>query len=88
VGALVSDADSGLADALRPVLAEVTREIRELETRVREVDRALEAWEESRYGVLDRTPVPRDGFPLAATTLMTRLTWRAIGNRCRRGVLG
>jgi transposase len=42
VGALVSDADSGLPDSLRPALAEAVREIRELETRVREVEHALE----------------------------------------------
>jgi hypothetical protein len=36
-----SDADSGLPDALRPVLAEGTREIRELEARVRGVERSL-----------------------------------------------
>jgi hypothetical protein len=34
VVALVSDADSGLPDALRAVLSETTREIRELEARM------------------------------------------------------
>jgi transposase len=43
VGTLVSDADSGLPDSLRPVLAEAAREIRELEARVREVEHALES---------------------------------------------
>jgi transposase len=42
VTALVSDADSGLPDALRPVLAEAAREVRELEARVRGVERSLE----------------------------------------------
>ncbi len=39
----VSDADSGIPDALRPVLAEAAREIGELEARIREVERSLEA---------------------------------------------
>lgn len=43
VAALVSDADSGLPDPLRPVLIEAAREIRELEARVRELERSLEA---------------------------------------------
>jgi transposase len=42
VVALASDADSGLPDALRAVLSETTREIRELEARVYEVERSLE----------------------------------------------
>jgi transposase len=40
--ALVSDADSGLPDALRGVLAEAAREIGELEVRIRDVERQLE----------------------------------------------
>jgi transposase len=42
VWALVSDADSGLPDALRRVLAKAAREIGELEGRIREVERSLE----------------------------------------------
>jgi transposase len=43
VWALVSDADSSLPEALRPVLAEAAREIGELEARVREVEGSLTA---------------------------------------------
>ena len=39
---LVSDAESALPDALRPVLAEVAREVVELERRIREVEAQLE----------------------------------------------
>src|SRR5262245_7851663 len=42
VHALVSDAESGLPEALRSVLWEVAREIRELEVRIRELEHQLE----------------------------------------------
>lgn len=42
VWSLVSDADSGVPDALRAVLTEAAREIGELEGRIREVERSLE----------------------------------------------
>lgn len=42
VWALVSDAESGLPDALRPVLAEAAREVTELERRLGEVEAQLE----------------------------------------------
>jgi transposase len=42
VWGLVSDADSGLPDALRPVLADAAREVGEIEARVRAVERQLE----------------------------------------------
>jgi transposase len=69
VVALVSDPDSGLPDALRLALSETTREIRELETRVREVERSLEAMaRESEILVRLRT-VPGVGL-LTATALV------------------
>ena len=42
VWALVSDAESPVPEALRGVLAEAAREIRELEARIRQVERTLE----------------------------------------------
>jgi transposase len=67
VWALVSDADSGLPDALRPVLAEAAREIAELETRIRGVERALEGFTSP---VLDRLrTIPGVGL-LTATALV------------------
>jgi transposase len=41
IWALVSDAESGLPDVLRPLLAELAREIGELEERVQAIDRSL-----------------------------------------------
>jgi transposase len=73
VVALVSNSDSGLPDALRLALSETTREIRELETRVREVERSLEAMaRESEILVRLRT-VPGVGL-LTATALVAVLT--------------
>jgi transposase len=69
VVALVSDADSGLPDTLRSVLAEVTREIRELEARVREVERALEARARGSELVVRLRTVPGVGL-LTATALV------------------
>lgn len=43
VHALVEDADSGVPEALRPILLAAVQEIRELEARVRETERTLEA---------------------------------------------
>ena len=69
VVALVSDADSGLPDALRAVLSETTREIRELEARVHEVERSLERLtRESETLVRPRT-IPGVGL-LTATALV------------------
>jgi transposase len=69
VGALVSDADSGLPDALRPALAEALREIRELETRVREVERSLEAMAKASDVVVRLRTIPGVGL-LTATALV------------------
>ena len=50
VWALIGDAESGVPDGIRPVLAEAAHEIRELEGRVRVVERALE-------GIASASPV-------------------------------
>jgi transposase len=68
VGALVSDADSGLPDALRPALAEAVHEIRELEARVREVERSLEAMAKASGVVVRLRTVSGVGL-LTATAL-------------------
>jgi transposase len=69
VGALVSDADSGLPDALRPVLAESAREIRELEARVREVERSLETMSRGSDVLVRLRTIPGVGL-LTATALV------------------
>jgi transposase len=69
VGALGSDADSGLPEALRPVLAEATREIRELEVRVREVERSLETMARASDVVARLRTIPGVGL-LTATALV------------------
>jgi transposase len=69
VGALVSDADSGLPDALRPVLAEAAREIRDLEARGREVERSLETMAKASDAVVRLRTVPGVGL-LTATALV------------------
>ncbi len=67
--ALVSDADSGIPDALRPVLAEAAREIGELETRIRALECQLEeAARASDVAVRLRT-IPGVGL-LTATALV------------------
>jgi transposase len=66
---LLSDADSGLPDALRPVLFEVTREIRELEARVREVERVLETLSRESELLARLRTVPGVGL-LTATALV------------------
>jgi transposase len=69
VMALVSEADSGLPDALRPGLAEVAREIRELEGRVREVESSLEAISRESELLARLRTVPGVGL-LTATALV------------------
>jgi len=69
VGALVSDVDSGLPGALRPVLAEAAREIRELEARVREVERSLEAMSRESDLLVRLRTIPGVGL-LTATALV------------------
>ena len=69
VTALVSDADSGLPDPLRPVLAEAAHEIRELEARVRAVERALEAMARGSEVLRRLRTIPGVGL-LTATALV------------------
>jgi transposase len=69
VWALVSDADSGIPDALRPVLAEAAREIGELETRIGQVERSLEAMARASDVVVRLRTIPGVGL-LSATALL------------------
>ena len=69
VWALVSDADSGLPDPLRPVLAEAAREIAELETRIRAVERSLEDLADTSPGLERLRTIPGVGL-LTATALV------------------
>jgi transposase len=69
VWALVSDTDSGLPDALRPVLAEAAREIGELEVRVSEVERSLETMARGSEVVVRLRTIPGVGL-LTATALL------------------
>jgi transposase len=67
--ALVSDAESGLPEALRPVLAEAAREIGELERRVKEVEHSLEAMASTSPVVERLRTIPGVGL-LTATALV------------------
>lgn len=68
VWALVEDADSDMPDALRAVFAEACREIREIEARIKQVERQLEAMA-SQLPVVERLlTVPGIGL-LTATAL-------------------
>ncbi len=69
VWALVSDADSGLADALRPVLAEAAWEIGELEARIRAVERQLETLAGASPVLVRLRTIPGVGL-LTATALV------------------
>ena len=69
VWALVSDADSGIPDALRPVLAEAAREIGELETRIGQVERSLEPMASASDVVVRLRTIPGVGL-LTATALL------------------
>jgi len=69
VWGLVSDVDSGLPDALRPVLAEAAREIGELEVRIRQVERSLEAMACASDVVVRLRTIPGVGL-LTATALV------------------
>lgn len=66
---LVSDADSGLPDALRPVLGEAAREIRELEARIRGVERSLDAMSRTSDVARRLRTIPGVGL-LTATALL------------------
>jgi len=67
--ALVTDVDSGVPDALRGVLAEAAREVRELEARVREVERSLDAMARESEVVVRLRTIPGVGL-LTATALL------------------
>lgn len=69
VQALIGDADSGLPEALRPVLAEAAREIGELEQRIRAVEAQLEALARESAVVTRLRTIPGVGL-LTATALL------------------
>lgn len=69
VWAAIEDADSNLPDALRSILAEACREIREIETRVKLVERQLEALAEQLRAVEQLQTIPGVGL-LTATALV------------------
>jgi transposase len=69
VGALLEDADSGLPGLLRPALTEATREIRELEERIRAIERQLETAAAQTLIVGQLRTIPGVGL-LTATALV------------------
>jgi transposase len=69
VWGLIEDADSELPDALRAVFAEACREIREIEARVKQVERQLEAVAEQMPAVEHLRTIPGIGL-LIATALV------------------
>jgi transposase len=69
VSALVAEADSGLPHALRGVLCEALQEIHELELRVREVERLLEAMARQSELLVRLRTIPGVGL-LTATALV------------------
>lgn len=69
VWGLVSDADSGLPDALRPAFAEAAREIGELEARIHEIERQLERLASESSLIVRLRTIPGVGL-LTATALV------------------
>ena len=69
VWGLVSDAESGVPEALRPGLAEAAREIGDLEARIREVERQLEGIARASEVVVRLRTIPGIGL-LTATALL------------------
>ena len=69
VWALLEDADSDLPDVLRPLFAEACHEIREIEARVKRVERQLEALAEQLPAVTLLLSIPGIGL-LTATALV------------------
>ena len=69
VWSLIEDADSDLPEALRPIFAEACREIREIEARVKQVERQLEATAEQLPAVGYLRTIPGIGL-LIATALV------------------
>jgi transposase len=72
VWALVEDADSALPEALRPIFAEACQEIREIEARVKLVEKQLEAMAEQIPAVALLRTIPGVGL-LTATALVALL---------------
>jgi transposase len=69
VWSLIEDADSDLPEALRPIFAGACREIREIEARVKQVERHLEATAEQLPAVEHLGTIPGIGL-LIATALV------------------
>jgi transposase len=69
VWSFIEDADSDLPEALRPIFAEACREIRDIEARIKQVDRQLEATAEQLPAVGFLMSIPGVG-PLTATALV------------------
>jgi transposase len=69
VGALLEDADSGVPGLLRPALADASREIREIETRLHTIERQLDAVAEQMPVVRGLRSIPGTGL-LTATALV------------------
>ncbi len=72
VWALISDADSGVPDTLRPVLAEAAREIRELKRRIADVESQLEGIARHSELIVRLRTVPGVGL-LTATALVASI---------------
>jgi transposase len=72
VWALIEDADSDLPEALRPIFAEACREIREIEARMKQVERQLESMAERLSAVELLLTIPGIGL-LTATALVAFL---------------
>jgi transposase len=66
---LIEDADADLPEALRPHFAEACREIREIEARIKQVERQLEATAEQLPAVEHLLTIPGVGL-LTATALV------------------
>jgi transposase len=69
VWALLEDADSDLPDALRPLFAEACNEVRQIEARIRQVERQLEAMADQLPAVTRLRTIPGIGL-LTATALV------------------
>jgi transposase len=66
---LLGDADSGLPDALRPALVEAANEIRDMENRIRLLERQLEALADQTPAVARLRSIPGVGL-ITATALV------------------
>jgi transposase len=69
LGAVLDDADAGVPSLLRPALAEATRDIREIEGRIRTVEHQLDAVAELTPVVSRLRSIPGVGL-LTATALV------------------